>query len=89
SRCQQMSTALEMVNDSDLLVTVAESLVNHLYNPEKHQICLAPFQTPEVDTYLYWHRTSESDQGIQWLKQQIIAAYREARVKAIPLLDGE
>lgn len=78
ARCQQIGTGLELVCQSDLLMTVSESLVNHLHNPARHQICIAPFQTPEVDTYLYWHSGSEADRASQWLRNQIIEAYRKS-----------
>ncbi len=83
ARCQQISTGLELISQSNLLLTISESLVNHLYDPELQQICIAPFQAPSVDTYLYWHQSRESDKASQWLRQQIIAAWKQAEVKAI------
>ena len=79
ARCQQISTALELVNQSDLLMTVSETLVKHLHNPARHRICAAPFQTPEVDTYLYWHSSSEADRASQWLRSQIVKSYHDSK----------
>ncbi|MFK4753505.1 LysR family transcriptional regulator [Oceanobacter antarcticus] len=76
ARCQQITTGLELVRQSNLLMTVAESLISHHFEPTQHQICRAPFAAPEVDSYLYWHASSESDKASQWLRSIIGASYQ-------------
>jgi DNA-binding transcriptional LysR family regulator len=76
ARCQQIITALELVRDSDLLLTVAETYVNRFYRDDLYQICLAPFSAPKVDTFLYWHISSEADKGNQWLRNMIVESWQ-------------
>lgn len=76
ARCQQISTALELVRDSDLLLTVAETYVNRFYRDDLYQICLAPFAAPTIDTFLYWHVSSEADKGNQWLRSMIVKSWQ-------------
>lgn len=76
ARCQQISTALEIVRDSNLLLTVAETYVNRYYRDDFYQICQAPFVTPSVDTFLYWYAGNEQERANQWLRNRIIESWQ-------------
>jgi len=75
TRCQQVSTALDIVLSSNLLLTVAETYIHDKLQPSEHRIFPAPFNTPSVDTYLYWHESRGADKANQWFRDNVKASY--------------
>lgn len=75
TRCQQITTALDIVSQSDLLLTVAKTLVAPQLTTA-HTMVTAPFNAPEVETYLYWHKKSELDPANQWLREQLQGIFK-------------
>lgn len=73
-RCQQISTAMQIVNSSDLILTMAETFASRSTAMADNLIQPSPFGAPEIDTYLYWHSNSDSDQASQWFRKMIADA---------------
>lgn len=73
-RCQQISTAIRIINDSNLVLTMAETFVRRSTAMADNLIQPSPFSAPEIDTYLYWHSNSDSDQANQWFRNMIAAS---------------
>lgn len=70
-RCQHISTAMQIVTNTDLLLTMAETYAQRANVLHGHQLVAAPFETPKIDTYLYWHSNSDHDQANSWLRKTI------------------
>lgn len=70
SRCQQMTTALQLLDSTDLLLTVAKSLVQHSVL-QAYSYQTAPLNAPEVETYLYWHESTDSSKAQLWLRELV------------------
>lgn len=70
-RCQQINTALRMVAQSDLLLTMADSYATRAYAIQDSELLPLPFSCPAVDIYLYWHINSDSDPANTWLRKLI------------------
>ncbi|PHR61745.1 MAG: LysR family transcriptional regulator [Robiginitomaculum sp.] len=73
-RCQQISTAMRIINESDLVLTMAQSFARQSNAILDHLIQPSPFGAPEIDTYLYWHSNSDSDQANQWFRKMVTAS---------------
>lgn len=71
-RCQQLNTALRIVNSSDLVLTMSEVYATHATSLFDTQVLAVPFESPSIDTYLYWHSNSDSDLASQWLRELIV-----------------
>lgn len=70
-RCQHIKTGLQLTASSDVLMTVSRNLLGDELNLEELQVLEAPFPSPEVDIYLYWHSSNDADKGLNWLKESI------------------
>ena len=70
SRCQQMTTALQLLDSTDLLLTVAKSLVQETVL-QAYSYQAAPLNAPEVETYLYWHESTDSSKAQLWLRELV------------------
>jgi DNA-binding transcriptional LysR family regulator len=75
-RCQSYFAACRSVGDTDLLLTMPRryaSLINAQFG---NRLLPFPLEVPAYDTYLYWHANAAGDPANQWLRQQLIAAWR-------------
>jgi DNA-binding transcriptional LysR family regulator len=70
-RCQNAYAAFSIVNETDLLLTIAESYALELSRQFDNQILPLPLETPPFDAYLYWHDNVDNDPGNRWLRQQL------------------
>jgi DNA-binding transcriptional LysR family regulator len=76
-RCQHYFAACRVVSETDLLLTMAERyarIVNRLF---RNRIVPFPLDVPDYDAYLYWHANAEGDPANQWLRKQLMSAFRE------------
>ena len=83
-RCQSHSTALRIVSQTDLLLTMAESYARILNEPFGNRILKAPIPFPPMDSYLYWHSGVEQDPANRWLRRILRAELGVARTAAAP-----
>ncbi|MBL4599525.1 MAG: LysR family transcriptional regulator [Rhizobiaceae bacterium] len=70
-RCQQISTAMQIVTNTDMILTMSETFARRANILHGNKIFPAPFEAPAIDTYLYWHSNSDHDQANSWLRQII------------------
>ncbi len=76
-RCQHYFAACRVVSETDLILTMAERyarIVNRLF---RNRVLPFPLEVPDYDAYLYWHVNAESDPANQWLREQLMGAFRE------------
>ena len=73
-RCQHYFSACLVVQDSDLLLTIPKQYAQTLCQHFPHlSIEPLPFDTPNVDVYIYWHEAMELDQGNLWFRQFVMS----------------
>lgn len=70
-RCQNAFAALQIVSETNYLLTLAENYARVLAPQFKLQVLPLPFKTTPFDAYLYWHRNVDNDPGNRWLREQI------------------
>lgn len=77
ARCQQINTAMRLVGSSNLVLTMSEIFARRANILFDHQILATPFQSPVIDTYMYWHANSEADPANQWFRSMVKATVAE------------
>lgn len=69
-----LSTPIVIAN-SDLAMTVPMSFANFLLALGNVRILQLPVDTPDIETNLYWHESTDKDQANVWFRQFIIEAH--------------
>jgi DNA-binding transcriptional LysR family regulator len=75
-RCQSHAAASEVVARSDLLVTMPRSQAEIANRESGNQLLPFPVEIPPLETYLYWHASSDQESGSQWFRQTVLGALR-------------
>ena len=66
-RCQNYYAAKSMVANSDNLLTLPRRLAEHLSQDDVELIDL-PIKIAPISTHLYWHKNTEQDSALDWLR---------------------
>ncbi|AWL12383.1 Nodulation protein D [Saliniradius amylolyticus] len=69
-QCQSYVTALAIAASTDFLVTLPQSIARLLDDGRLRQLPL-PISTPPLEIHLYWHKNSDSNPALSWLRKQI------------------
>jgi DNA-binding transcriptional LysR family regulator len=77
SRCQQVGTALGLVRQSNCVLTVSEFLLHSQLSDPTLKVIGAPFESPNVEIYAYWHVNSELEKSAAWLRQTMVRALNQ------------
>lgn len=75
TRCQNYNSALQLVANSDLLLTMPRSLAvsnNKLLNNFIHDL---PVEIPPVDLHMFWHEEREDSASNIWLRNILLELY--------------
>lgn len=71
-RCQHYYAACQVVNNTDLVLTMpkhyAQVLLQHFDNIEMHAL---PFKSGNIDMHLYWHQNRDTDPANVWFRDFI------------------
>lgn len=78
-RCQHYFAACQVVASSDLLLTMPKHYANILcaQMPALRMLDI-PFETPNIDIYLYWHNNQHSDAAHIWFRDFITTLQESA-----------
>lgn len=60
---------------TDLLVTVPNSVARNIRNAEELHICDVPFEVPPLEVAMYWHARQDTDPAHRWLRQQMVKLF--------------
>jgi len=69
-RCQSYQAAKDVIKTSDYLLTLPSIIANQLIDNDVI-INTIPFALPKIETHLYWHKNTEQDDALKWLRSQI------------------
>jgi DNA-binding transcriptional LysR family regulator len=72
-RTQHYLSTPQLVSSTDLALTVPRIFGDFLANNSPVKYLELPFDTPDLDTYLYWHESTDRDQANQWIRELILA----------------
>lgn len=70
-RVQHYRVAPMVVQKTDLALTIPASLARQ----HSAKLFELPFQIPQMDWHLLWHRSQDDDGANRWLREQIIALF--------------
>lgn len=72
-RCQNFFVAWRTVAESNMLLTVPESLTRYSgFDPEL-KIWPMPTELPDLGVHMYWHDSVDDDPANRWLRNKILA----------------
>ena len=70
-RCRRYETALAIVADSDLLLTLPRDQVSHRRDALAVRVFPIPVRLPPVQVHLYWLRQKEDDPAHRWIREEV------------------
>ncbi len=76
-RCRNYHSAFRVVGQTDLVLTMPERYVALLGSDPALRILRMPVRTPPLDLFLYWHDRVHADPASCWLREQLVAAFRD------------
>ncbi len=79
-RCQHYYAACQVVESSDLLLTMPEGYARQMVARSDTCILNPPPGLPDVDIHLYWHRAYEKEPALLWLREQFHAVADELAI---------
>lgn len=71
-RCQNYYAALQVVKDTDLLLTLPQTYARQAAESADIVLQQMPLPIPAVEVHLYWHRKANRDPALMWLKAQML-----------------
>lgn len=73
-RCQHYFAAANIVQKTDLLLTMPTRYAKHLCNQfDGLKSAPCPFPTDDIHIHLYWHESREHDEANKWLRQVLMS----------------
>jgi DNA-binding transcriptional LysR family regulator len=69
-RCQNYYAAKCIVESSDYLLTIPKLLTTQM-QIEALLVLPIPFDISKIATHLYWHKNTEQDEALAWLREQL------------------
>ena len=75
-RCQSYHSAVAIVQDSDLLLTMPKGLAQQITGHLNTQITELPFVTTGLELDMYWHANTEHDPANRWLRSRLLQLAR-------------
>ena len=73
-RTQHYLASPMLIATTDLALTVPTSFARFLMGLSPVQVFDLPFETPNLETHLYWHESTDKDQSNQWFRALILEA---------------
>jgi DNA-binding transcriptional LysR family regulator len=63
---------VEALQSSDMLATVSRNLISRLDNRAGLILKSLPVQSPQIPISMYWHRRTDADPRLSWLRKQLL-----------------
>ncbi|MCH8258352.1 MAG: LysR family transcriptional regulator [Proteobacteria bacterium] len=71
-RTQHYLSTPQLVLRTDLALTVPRIFADFLVSNTPVRYLDIPFEVPHLETYLYWHESTDQDQANQWMRKLIL-----------------
>lgn len=81
-RCQSYVAAIEVLKNSDQLLTLPELLAQQFIGPEIVLIPL-PISIPSFSMHLYWHQNTDRDTALLWLRSVLTELLVNHQARAV------
>lgn len=70
-RCTNLRIGLQIVQTTDFMLSLGRKQLEAMPNIADLEVFDFPFPMPEVDTFLYWHESLDSEPGNVWVRNLI------------------
>ena len=71
-RTQHYLATPELVSRTDLALTVPQVFADFLLAQYPVEYFQLPFSVPNLESYLYWHESTDQDQANRWMRELIL-----------------
>ncbi|MBL6689647.1 MAG: LysR family transcriptional regulator [Pseudomonadales bacterium] len=75
-RTQHYLSTPQLVSNSNFALTVPKIFAEFLAVASPTRYLELPFEVPHLESFLYWHESTDSDQANAWMRQLIIDGYQ-------------
>lgn len=72
-RCEHYFAAASVVSRSDLLLTLPNAYAKRLQSKMSVSIAPLPFEMPALPVHMYWHKLSDEDPVITWMREKLLS----------------
>ena len=72
-RTQHYLATPNLVSTTDLALTVPRVFAQFLANQLPVRFLELPFEVPNLETYLYWHESTDRDQANKWMRDLVLS----------------
>jgi DNA-binding transcriptional LysR family regulator len=72
-RTQHYLATPQLVSNTNLALTVPKVFAQYLVRTYDVKYVELPFDVPNIETYLYWHESTDRDQANKWMRDLILA----------------
>ncbi len=78
-RTQHYLATSQLVSRTDLALTVPRIFADFLANVSPVRYLSLPFEVPNLESYLYWHESTDQDQANQWMRNLLLSLHGKLR----------
>ncbi len=78
-RTQHYLATPQLVSRTDLALTVPRIFADFLANISPVRYLDLPFEVPNLESYLYWHESTDQDQANQWMRNLLLSLHGKLR----------
>ncbi len=71
-RTQHYFATPELVTRTELALTVPRIFADFIVNNAPARYLSLPFEVPNLESYLYWHESTDKDQANQWMRNLLL-----------------
>ena len=74
-RTQHYFSTPQLVAGTELALTVPRIFADFMVNNSDVKYLDIPFEVPNLESYLYWHESTDKDQANQWMRNMILSLH--------------
>ncbi|MBA59976.1 MAG: LysR family transcriptional regulator [Gammaproteobacteria bacterium] len=75
-RTQHYLAAPQLLRDTNFALTIPQTFADSLAMPSNTRYLKLPFEVPPLESFLYWHESTDCDQSNKWMRKLIEKSYR-------------
>ena len=79
-RTQHYRATPQLISRTDLVLTVPKVFADFLTNVSPVRYLNLPFNVPNLETFLYWHGSTDKDQANQWMRNMILSLHDKLKL---------
>ncbi|MBV1879195.1 MAG: LysR family transcriptional regulator [Pseudomonadales bacterium] len=80
-RTQHYLATPELVTRSDLALTVPRVFAEFIASRVPVKFMALPFEVPNLESYLYWHESTDQDQANKWMRDLVLDLHTKVSFK--------